>query len=81
MTITKQMRKDSGVGDGELEGVTAIPREIEGVVLGITIRERDNTDLCKVSVRTHPPISASELIIILYMRELSCAPLMSPRLA
>lgn len=60
MTVTKQMRKSSGVGDGELEGLTALPRQIEGVLMGITIRERDNTDLCKVSVRTHPPVSASE---------------------
>ncbi len=64
MTVTKQMRKSSSVGDGELEGLTALPRQIEGVLMGITIRERDNTDLCKVSVRTHPPISASEFCSI-----------------
>ena len=60
MTITKEMRKTSGAHDSELEGITGLPRTIEGVVLGITIRERDDTNICKVSARTHEPISASD---------------------
>lgn len=60
MTITKQSRIESGADDSELEGITGLPRSIEGVILGITIRERDNTDICKISARSHEPISASE---------------------
>ncbi len=60
MTITKEMRKTSGAQDSELEGITGLPRTIEGVVLGLTIRERDNTDICKVSARSHAPIDASK---------------------
>lgn len=60
MTITKQSRIESGADDSELEGITGLPRSIEGVILGITIRERDNTDICKISARSHAPISASK---------------------
>lgn len=60
MTITKEMRKTSGAQDSELEGITSLPRTIEGVVLGLTIRERDNVNICKVSARSHAPIDASE---------------------
>ncbi len=60
MTITKESRVNSGAKDSELEGITGLPRTIEGVVLGITIRERDNTDICKISARSNPPVSASD---------------------
>lgn len=60
MTITKESRISSGAHDGELEGITSLPRTIEGVVLGITIRERDDVNFCKVSARSHEPIDASE---------------------
>lgn len=58
MTITKEMREESGADDSELEGITSLPRTIEGVLLGITIREREE-NVCKISARTHEPISAS----------------------
>ncbi len=60
MTITKESRISSGAHDSELEGITSLPRTIEGVVLGITIRERDDVNFCKVSARSHEPIDASE---------------------
>lgn len=60
MTITKESRISSGAHDSELEGITGLPRTIEGVVLGITIRERDDVNFCKVSARSHEPIDASE---------------------
>lgn len=60
MTLTKEMREKYNAHDSELEGITGLPRTIEGVLLGITIRERDDTSICKISARTHPPISASD---------------------
>ncbi|MBQ2676561.1 MAG: DHH family phosphoesterase [Clostridia bacterium] len=56
--ITKKMREMSDAKDDELEGITALPRQIEGVIIGITMREREN-DTYKISVRTHEPIDAS----------------------
>lgn len=60
MTVTKEMREKSGAHDSELEGITGLPRTIEGVLLGITIRERNDTSVCKISARSHEPISASD---------------------
>ena len=55
--ITKDMMERTGALDSELEGVAAIPRQIEGVEVGITFRERD--DGFKVSLRTGDLIDAS----------------------
>lgn len=60
VTISQQMIRESNIEDGELEGITSLPRTIEGVIIGITLRERRDGKY-KVSVRTHEPISASEL--------------------
>lgn len=60
MTITKEMRETSGAHDSELEGITGLPRTIEGVILGLTIRERNDTNICKISARSHAPVSASK---------------------
>ncbi|MEE1018650.1 MAG: DHH family phosphoesterase, partial [Acutalibacteraceae bacterium] len=60
VTISQDMIRESKAEDGELEGITSLPRTIEGVIIGITLRERRDGKY-KVSVRTHEPISASEL--------------------
>lgn len=60
MVITAKMRHETGCGDDDLEGVTAISRTIEGVLAGITIREKDDGKL-KVSLRTYPPLDASAI--------------------
>ena len=60
ITITKEMRQKAGVADGELEGITSLPRQIEGVKIGITLRQKDDGEY-KISVRTHPPYDAAEI--------------------
>lgn len=45
------------MGDDEMEGLSSIPREIEGVKMGITIREKPD-DSYKISVRTDGDIDA-----------------------
>ena len=57
--ITKDMLKRTGAEESELEGVAAIPREVEGVEVGITLRQRDNG--YKVSVRSGDEVDASVL--------------------
>ena len=59
ITVTTQMCRQTGATSDDLEGITALPRQIEGVVIGITIRQRE-PELFKISVRTHEPVSASE---------------------
>lgn len=51
MTITQDLLKATGVDPADIEGVTAIPRNIEGVRVGVTLRELKNGNF-KVSLRT-----------------------------
>ncbi len=57
--ITQQEMKLLGVNDGNLEGIASIPIRIEGVEIGITIKEIDHQKH-KVSVRTLENIDANE---------------------
>ncbi len=45
-----------GLGDDETEGIASIPRQIEGVKMGITVREKEND--YKISVRTNDDVDA-----------------------
>lgn len=56
---TIAMQKALGAGDDEMEGLASIPRQIEGVKMGITMREKEDGTF-KVSVRTNDGISASD---------------------
>lgn len=53
---TLEMTKD--LTDDETEGIASIPRQIEGVKMGITVREK--ADNFKISVRTNDGIDACE---------------------
>lgn len=60
MHLSRQFICESGVDESELDGLTAIPRQIEGVDIGLTIREKaDGTQ--KVSVRTTAAADASRI--------------------
>lgn len=56
---TLSMCEALGAGDDEMEGLANIPRRIEGVKMGITMREKEG-GVFKVSVRTNDGINASE---------------------
>jgi phosphoesterase RecJ-like protein len=55
---TLDMQQKIGAGDDEMEGLASIPRQVEGVVMGITMREKEG-GIFKVSVRTNDGIDAS----------------------
>lgn len=57
--ITSEMMEKTGADNAELEGVASIPREIEGVEVGITFRQRD--DGWKISVRTSDDVDAAAI--------------------
>jgi len=61
--ITKAMMASTGALDSELEGVAAIPRQIEGVAVGVTLRERDGG--FKASLRTDDNTDAMEICRLL----------------
>ena len=58
--ITQQMYRATGTSEDECEYIASIPRQVAGVMIGITIRERKN-GTWKASVRTKPPIDASKI--------------------
>lgn len=60
MTITRKMFEESGSSSTECDGIAALPRKIEGVKIGITIRERHNGSY-KVSLRTVEPYDAAKI--------------------
>lgn len=51
MTITLDMLRMTQVDPADIEGITAMPRNIEGVEAGVTLRELDNGNY-KISLRT-----------------------------
>lgn len=56
---TLAMQKALCAGDDEMEGLASIPRQIEGVKMGITMREKEDGTF-KISVRTNDGVNASE---------------------
>ncbi len=60
MTITQEMFRTSGSNESECDGIASIPRKIEGVKVGVTIREQTNGKY-KVSLRTIEPFDAAKI--------------------
>lgn len=58
--ITRKMIEESGADNEELEGLASLPRQVEGVCIGITLRERRD-GAYKISVRTTDGYNASGL--------------------
>lgn len=58
IAATVDIQKKLGIDDGELEGLASIPRQIEGVLIGITMREKED-GVFKVSVRADSSINAA----------------------
>ena len=56
---TLAMCEAMGTGDDEMEGLANIPRRIEGVKMGITMREKAG-GVFKISVRTNDDVDAAE---------------------
>lgn len=60
ITITQDMYRLTGSNEQETEAIAPLTRQIEGVEVGITIREKpDGT--CKASIRTFEKVNAAQL--------------------
>ena len=64
MKITEEMMKTSGACEGDMEGLSPLPRQIEGVWVGATLRRKEDGSY-KVSVRTGAHADASEICVLL----------------
>ena len=60
LTITRAMLAQTGCRDEEIDPIVALSRQIEGVQIGITFKEKPD-GAWKVSVRTHEGVDASRL--------------------
>ncbi len=63
ITVTRDMIKETGCPLGDLDGVTAMSRQIEGVQIGVTIKEKPDGKY-KVSLRTFEPYNAADICAV-----------------
>lgn len=64
MTVTQQMMQQCGAQDSDMDGLAALPRQIEGVWVGITLRQTPD-GAYKASVRTCEQVDASAICALL----------------
>ncbi len=64
ITITQAMFRESGSDESEVDAIAAIPRQIEGVYVGVTMREKTDGTF-KVSMRSHEGIDVSAICAML----------------
>lgn len=64
MAITNEMVAHSGADENDMEGLPPIPRQIEGVWVGITLREQKDGSF-KISMRTGEQANAADLCKLL----------------
>lgn len=64
MRITEDMMKQSGAAEFDMEGLSPLPRQIEGVWVGLTLRQKADGSY-KVSVRTGAHADASAICSLL----------------
>ena len=60
MYITKEMIDSCSATNSDIDGIVSISRQIEGILVGILIKEKDK-NLYKVSVRTDESINACHI--------------------
>lgn len=58
--VTREMLKKARANESDIEGLASIPRQIEGVLVGVTLREKKDGTF-KVSVRTDESINAAKI--------------------
>ncbi len=61
--ITRELLEKTGACEEELEGVSALPRQIEGVKVGFTLREKEDGSF-KISARTCEEVDACEICAV-----------------
>ena len=62
--ITTKDMEEVNAEEGDHEGLVNIGREIEGVEVAIFIRQKENDDLYKVSMRTGDKVNASDVCLM-----------------
>ena len=75
MVVSRQMIVGSNIDENELDGISAIPRQIEGIEVGVTLREKESGGY-KVSIRSSEKVNACAICKTLggggHMRAAGC---------
>ena len=60
IVITQDMYRKTGATEADTHGVAALPRQIEGVLAGVVIKEKSDGTY-KISMRSNEPVSAAKI--------------------
>lgn len=60
LAVTRDIQKKTGCTKSDMEGVASMSRSVEGVLVGVAIKESEK-DVFKISLRTYDPLDASEI--------------------
>ncbi len=58
--LPQSVYESTGASENELDGVESLPRQIEGVLIGVTVKERPEGRI-KISLRSNPPVNAADI--------------------
>lgn len=58
--VPRSVYERTGALESDLDGVATLPRQIEGVILGVTLKEKEGGEI-KASVRSNPPADSAAL--------------------
>ena len=64
LSVTSDMLSATGCTESELESIASISRCVEGVIAGVTIKQKAEK-LFKISLRTYEPLDASKICMAL----------------
>ncbi len=65
MEISRDMMEQTGATEDDLEGLSALPRQIEGVEVGAVLRQNKERTGYKISMRTNQRVDASAVCSLL----------------
>ncbi len=60
LAVTAELRDKIGVDQSELDGIEGIPLQVEGVEVGVTIKQRDESSY-KISMRSANDVNVSDI--------------------
>lgn len=65
MLITRDMYAKSGLDEADDKAINGVPRQIQGVLVGLTMKEKPDNKGWRISMRSKDPVSASEICAML----------------
>lgn len=60
MTLSLEMFERCRIKEADIAGISALPRQIEGVEVGVVLKEREN-GAYKISMRSNEPVSVADI--------------------